>query len=295
MGTAIVAALITAGVSGLTSWLSTNAQIKANKLASAESANSAIRQYNDSVQRQKKDYETYTKNTTTTYGSDFLEALMSGASTEELIQSIGADTTLGKQIQQYKDEADQYVANAMTSNQQTGMLAARQGQENATEMISLRTQAEQAMGAAASSEATSGIKSTAGTGANAENIQKQANETAEKKLSQQITLKNNQTIVGMQQTQESANQNAESLRKKTDLTAQSAAEEALANYETFTTEMKEADRTQASYKADAEYYTENAGKENVDWLNWMNPEAWGSDYRGNVNESYDEDTINFAD
>lgn len=258
IGAALLSGVISAGIN----WWNKEDAKKSARISAAENANNSIRQYNELARQRLAKANLFDTNISTTYGASFLDKLRSGADTATLISNLSqGDTAFAKQLQGMEADAQQAVQNAMTSNRQTGQLAAMQGQQNALGMMQQSIQAEQAQGAAVSSQNVSGIRSDAGTGDNAQKMQEQVNRLAEESLQNQIAMQNKSTTLQMQGNQMTASQSAEKLRRQADISAQQAAEEALRSYANYEAEQDDLAASMQSHKKDYEYFKENAGNQ----------------------------------
>ncbi|MGE4454839.1 MAG: hypothetical protein AB7D92_09930 [Sphaerochaeta sp.] len=258
----ITAALIGGAISvGMNLWAKSDAK-KASRISAAENANNSIRQYNELARQRQSKADLFDTNISTTYGNNFLDKLRSGADTATLMSGLSqGDTAFAKQLQAYDADARQAIENSVLSNTQTGTLAGMQGQQNALGMMQQSIQAEQAQGAAVASQNVSGIRSDAGTGDNAQQMQEQANRLAQESIENQIAMQNKSTTLQMQSNQMTASQSAEKLRRQADISAQQAAEEALKSYANYEAEQDDMAASMQSHKKDYEYFEENAGNE----------------------------------
>jgi hypothetical protein len=258
----ITAALIGGGISLLINEMNKADAKKSSRISAAENANNSIRQYNELARQRQSRADLFDTNISTTYGNNFLDKLRSGADTATLMSGLSqGDTAFAKQLQAYDADARQAIENSVLSNTQTGTLAGMQGQQNALGMMQQSIQAEQAQGAAVASQNVSGIRSDAGTGDNAQQMQEQVNRLAEESLQNQIAMQNKSTTLQMQSNQMTASQSAEKLRRQADISAQQAAEEALKSYANYEAEQDDMAASMQSHKKDYEYFEENAGDE----------------------------------
>jgi len=252
-----------------------------DRTAAKEDAKSHARNYNESVRQQQEKYNLFDSTIGRTYGNDFISLLRDGGSTQELMQSIGPNTALGKQLALYGENANLAVSNARQSNTETGVMANMQGQQQLNELLAQRIAGTIASGQAASSQATSGIRSDRGTGNNAVEMQEQQNALAMRNFEQQVAMQNKSTILGMQGNQRSAAQQATQLRKQMDISATDAIEKALNAYDEHMVEMRDMDVTQKNLMQDAKDRNDDAD-------GW-----WFFDQSTNL--EFDEDTLNFID
>jgi hypothetical protein len=258
----MVGALIGGGISLLINEMNKADAKKSSRISAAENANNSIRQYNELARQRQSRADLFDTNISTTYGNNFLDKLRSGADTATLMSGLSqGDTAFAKQLQAYDADARQAIENSVLSNTQTGTLAGMQGQQNALGMMQQSIQAEQAQGAAVASQNVSGIRSDAGTGDNAQQMQEQVNRLAEESLQNQIAMQNKSTTLQMQSNQMTASQSAEKLRRQADISAQQAAEEALKSYANYEAEQDDMAASMQSHKKDYEYFEENAGDE----------------------------------
>lgn len=258
----IGAALIGGGISLLINQMNKADAKKSSRISAAENANNSIRQYNELARQRQSRADLFDTNISTTYGNNFLDKLRSGADTATLMSGLSqGDTAFAKQLQAYDADARQAIENSVFSNKQTGTLAGMQGQQNALGMMQQSIQAEQAQGAAVASQNVSGIRSDAGTGDNAQQMQEQVNRLAEESLQNQIAMQNKSTTLQMQSNQMTASQSAEKLRRQADISAQQAAEEALKSYANYEAEQDDMEASMQSHKKDYEYFEKNAGDE----------------------------------
>jgi hypothetical protein len=258
----MLGALIGGGISLLINEMNKANAKKSSRISAAENANNSIRQYNELARQRQSRADLFDTNISTTYGNNFLDKLRSGADTATLMSGLSqGDTAFAKQLQAYDADARQAIENSVFSNKQTGFLAGMQGQQNALGMMQQSIQAEQAQGAAVASQNVSGIRSDAGTGDNAQQMQEQVNRLAEESLQNQIAMQNKSTTLQMQSNQMTASQSAEKLRRQADISAQQAAEEALKSYANYETEQDDMEASMQSHKKDYEYFEENAGDE----------------------------------
>lgn len=258
----IGAALIGGGISLLINQMNKADAKKSSRISAAENANNSIRQYNELARQRTARADLFDTNISTTYGNNFLDKLRSGADTATLMSGLSqGDTAFAKQLQAYDADARQAIENSVFSNKQTGVLAGMQGQQNALGMMQQSIQAEQAQGAAVASQNVSGIRSDAGTGDNAQQMQEQVNRLAEESLQNQIAMQNKSTTLQMQSNQMTASQSAEKLRRQADISAQQAAEEALKSYANYEAEQDDMEASMQSHKKDYDYFEENAGDE----------------------------------
>lgn len=271
IGAAIVSTLLSAGINAITNDIT-------RRKGLASEANDTIRDYNELVRQQQERVGLFQSQTSTSYGNDFYSKLISGASTSELIGSIGADTALGKSLALKDRQAHLVVANAKTENQETYQVASMQAQNNLTNVLAQEIAGMQASGQASASQATSGIRSDRGTGGNLVEMQEQQNDLAMRNLQERIAMQNKQVMLGMQKTIRSASQEAEFLRQERDIDAQLAIERALNDYSGFLSEMRDFDTSQENLKERVADLIEEAG-----------PHA------KNVTEVYDEDTVSAYD
>jgi hypothetical protein len=263
---AVVASLISGLISIGTNYWNKVDEEQATRVAAAESANDAVRSYNETGRQKESSTSLFNTNISTTYGSDFLSKLKSGADTTTLINSLAqGDTAFSKQLQEYEAEAQQAVSNSVTTNQETGLLASMQGQENSTSVLSQAISNEQSSGDAIASQNTSGIRSDKGTGSNTQKIQEQANELAMESLQESIATENQTTLSEMESTQVSAAQTAAELRSQADISAESALESVLSDYASYQAEQEDYQASMDAYKADYDYY-EGIASEDVNWF-----------------------------
>jgi len=271
IGAAIVSTLLSTGINAITNDIT-------RRKGLASEANDTIRDYNELVRQQQERAGLFQSQTSTSYGNDFYSKLISGASTSELIGSIGANTALGKSLALKDRQAHLVVANAKTENQETYQVASMQAQNNLTNVLAQEIAGMQSSGQAAASQATSGIRSDRGTGGNLVEMQEQQNDLAMRNLQERIAMQNKQVMLDMQKTRRSASQQAEFYRKERDIDAQSAIERALNEYAGFMTDMRDMDTSQQNLKERVTDLTEEAGQ-----------------YAKNVTEVYDEDTVSAYD
>jgi hypothetical protein len=258
IGAALLSGVISAGIN----WWNKEDAKKSARISAAENANNSIRQYNELARQRQSRADLFDTNISTTYGNNFLDKLRSGADTATLMSGLSqGDTAFAKQLQAYDADARQAIENSVFSNKQTGTLAGMQGQQNALGMMQQSIQAEQAQGAAVASQNVSGIRSDAGTGDNAQQMQEQVNRLAEESLQNQIAMQNKSTTLQMQSNQMTASQSAEKLRRQADISAQQAAEEALKSYANYEAEQDDMEASMQSHKKDYEYFEKNAGDE----------------------------------
>lgn len=245
-----------AAITGVANWIR---ERNASTKASAEEANATYRNYNELVRQQHEQVNLFGSTMGRTYGSGFLQALQGGKTTSDLIGSIGQDTALGKNLAMYEKKANLAVANAKMANQEAYQMATMQGQSNLTNILAQDIAAKQASGQAASAQASSGIRSDRGTGANMVEAQEQQNKIAARNMSQQIAMQNKSTMLGMQAELRSASQQAQALRDQMNLDALSAVEDALNRYDQFLIDMRDMDVSQQSLLDEAKDYTNDAG------------------------------------
>jgi hypothetical protein len=175
------------------------------RISAREDTKSLINQYNESVRQQGVQENLFTGTMSRSYGGNFLDALKGGKTVDQLMDTgFGKDTAIGKQMQLMRDNANLAVNNSVRQNQQVGVMANMQGRQNLNQSLVQEIQAQQASGAAAASQATSGIRSDRGTGDNAVTMQEQQNQLAREQLSQQIAMQNQQTMFSLENTQVSA-------------------------------------------------------------------------------------------
>ena len=280
-----ISALIGASVSIGQSLWGAGSQREANRAASAESANDAVRQYNELLRQKRSAAEQFNTTIQQRYGQSFLDKIRSGADTSSLIESLSqGNTAFAKQLQAYSDDAKQSMENSMVGNQQAGMLAGIQGDQNALSVLQQAIQAEQSQGAAIASQAASGIRSDRGTGSNSQTIQEQANRLAEESLLNSINAQNTQTVFGMKETQMTASQTASKLRRQADISAQEAKEQALIEWGSYNAKQEDLSASMDSFKKDYEYYKDKAD----DGVNWFNSLFGADDYTGDINETFDK-------
>jgi hypothetical protein len=219
------------------------------------------------------------------YGGNFLDALKGGKTVDQLMDTgFGKDTAIGKQMQLMRDNANLAVNNSVRQNQQVGVMANMQGRQNLNQSLVQEIQAQQASGAAAASQATSGIRSDRGTGDNAVTMQEQQNQLAREQLSQQIAMQNQQTMFSLENTQVSALQQADQIRKEMEIDKLSAIENALNAYDQHIADMREYDVTQESLKSDAKDRNEEAVG------------LWGmNDERVDVEDKLDGDDVDYRE
>jgi hypothetical protein len=180
----------------------------------------------EAIRQKNADISLFNEEMSTTYGADFLSKLNSSQSVTDLIGSIGKDTAIGKQLAEYETLARQAVANAQTDNQQTGMLASMQGQQDALTAHQQEIQGALSEGQAAAAQATSGIRST-GTGDNLRKMQDLQNDISSRLVALGMDQNNVRTILGMKNTQVSASQQADDLRRSMDNAELNALETAM--------------------------------------------------------------------
>ncbi|ADY13689.1 hypothetical protein [Sphaerochaeta globosa] len=261
MSVVIGAALISGAFGLIQNEMNKNAQKKANRIANAEQANNAIRSYNETGRQKQVSTRLFNDEMQTSYGNDFLSSLQGGADTATLINSLSqGDTAFSKQLQGMEADAQQAIQNSNTSNRQTGQLAAMQGQQNALGLMQQGIQAEQAQGAAVGSQVTSGIRSDAGTGANAQKLQEQANEKNLQAMQKQIEYSNKSTTMQMQNTQMTASQSADKMRKSAHITAKEKAEQAINAYAGYQAQQEDYAESMKNYKKDADYFTSESNE-----------------------------------
>jgi len=290
---AILGALVSGAIGLIGNHMNTQAQKKANRIANAENANASIRNYNETARQKKVAAELFRGEMATSYGSDFLSKLQGGSDTTALIDSLAqGDTAFSKQLQGMEADAQQAMQNAMTSNRQTGQLAAMQGQQNALGLMQQGIQAEQAQGAAVGSQVTSGIRSDAGTGANAQKMQEQANEKNLQAMQKQIEYSNKSTMMQAENTQVSASQSADQMRRAARLTAREKAEQAISAYANYQAQQEDFEASMEAHKKDAEYYiSESSEKQAV-----TDPETGEViGYKTKKNSRITEEFIDFED
>lgn len=222
------------------------------RISAREDTKSLISQYNESVRQQGVQENLFTGTMSRSYGGNFLDALKGGKSVDQLMDTgFGKDTAIGKQMDLMRSNANLAVSNSNRQNQQVGVMANMQGQQNLNQSLVQEIQAQQASGAAAASQATSGIRSDRGTGDNAVTMQEQQNQLAREQLTQQIAMQNQKTMFGLENTQVSALQEADQIRKQMEIDKQQAVINALNRYDEHVADMREYDVTQESLKSDA--------------------------------------------
>lgn len=255
---AVIGGLVSVGIN----YWNKKDQEKANRIASAQQANNAIRQYNETGRQKQVATRLFEGEMANSYGNDFLSSLQGGKDTASLLSDLSkGDTAFSKQLQGYDADARQAMENSVTANRNTGTLANLQGQQNALGMRQMGIQSTQAQGAAISSQATSGIRSDAGTGSNAQIMQEQANDLALQSMQKQIEYGNVSTRLQMEGTQTSASQSAAQLRRQADLTAREVMENALNKFANYQAGQEDAESSMQNYKKDVDYFKVEAGKE----------------------------------
>jgi hypothetical protein len=255
------------------------------RISAREDTKSLINQYNESVRQQGVQENLFTGTMSRSYGGNFLDALKGGKTVDQLMDTgFGKDTAIGKQMQLMRDNANLAVNNSVRQNQQVGVMANMQGRQNLNQSLVQEIQAQQASGAAAASQATSGIRSDRGTGDNAVTMQEQQNQLAREQLSQQIAMQNQQTMFSLENTQVSALQQADQIRKEMEIDKLSAIENALNAYDQHIADMREYDVTQESLKSDAKDRNEEAVG------------LWGmNDERVDVEDKLDGDDVDYRE
>src|SRR5690554_5956658 len=114
---AIGAALIGGGISLLINHLNSNAQKKANRISAAESANAALRNYNETKRQRDVSQDLFRTNISNMLGADFYNSLTSGADTSILLENLAnGNTAFSKQLQGMQADARQAVENSILAN-----------------------------------------------------------------------------------------------------------------------------------------------------------------------------------
>ncbi len=255
---AVIGGLVSVGIN----YWNKKDQEKANRIASAQQANNAIRQYNEAGRQKQVATRLFEGEMANSYGNDFLSSLQGGKDTSSLLSDLSkGDTAFSKQLQAYDADARQAMENSVAANRNTGTLANLQGQQNALGMRQMGIQSAQTEGAAVASQATSGIRSDAGTGANAQKMQEQANDLALQSMQKQIEYGNVSTRLQMEGVQTSASQSAAQLRRQADLTAREVMENALNKFANYQAGQEDIDASMQNYQKDADYFKGEAGNE----------------------------------
>jgi hypothetical protein len=251
----IVGALLgTALSAGITALKDSNSQ----GIAAKEDRESLIREYQESVRQQASAENLFNTTLGRTYGNDFISKMKQGMTTDQLINTIGEHTALGKQLAEYSRNANLAVQNAQRANQQQGVLASMQGRQNLNAALSLEIQAQQGAGAAQAAQATSGIRSDRGTGDNTAQIQEQQNRLARTEMYNNIAMGNKETLFNMSNTQLDAAQSADQLRRQREISGAEAIERALNAYSSHIVDMQDMDETQKNLLADAQKRNDDA-------------------------------------
>ncbi len=249
-----IAALIGGAISIGINWWNRESQKKADRIAARESANQALRDYQEMSRQRDVSTRLFDQSIEGAYGVDFLSKLRSGSDMSSLMASLAqGDTAISKQLQAYQADAKQAVDNSVRANQMEGMLASMQGGLNRIGTLGQAIQGEQAVGDTISSQSVSGIKANAGTGSNAQRMQEQANNLAMESINQQITMQNKGSLLQMESGQTTASQKADNLRRTADITAQEQAEAAMRQYESYKAEQEDLTASMKAYKDDYEY------------------------------------------
>lgn len=258
----VTAALIGGVISVGINWWNQESQKKANRISAAESANKAIKDYNELGRQKEVSTRLFNQDIENAYGVDFLSRLRSGSDMSSLIASLAqGDTAISKQLQAYQADARQAIDNSILSNQMEGKIASMQGGLNRIGTLGQAIQGEQAIGDTVSSQSVSGIKANTGTGSNAQRMQEQANSLAMESINQQIAMQNKGSLLEMESGQTTASQKADNLRRTADITAQEQAEGAMRQYESYKAEQEDMTASMKSYKDDYEYLKGEAEKE----------------------------------
>ena len=236
------------------SWLLGNLSNHTKEIkAASENKKDAKRQKIESERQETQAISTFSDATSLLYGEGFLSKIQSGKSVSELMGSIGSETVMGKKLAEYDAQARLAVSNAQRKIGVEGTLASAQGELASMQMTDLELQAARESGAAASAQATSGIR-TSGTGDNMVRMQEQQNDLARAQMVKQNQLGNQQTISGMGEAQISASQLADSLRKEKELTEQGAIQNALLDYGQHKAQMADFDASQDEYDREIKYW-----------------------------------------
>lgn len=260
--------MFSALVAATTFTISSIAKANAMKKTAKETYEAKDRLLDEAIIQREENRQLYDTQTSLAYGNDFLTKLRQGADSETLIQSIGQDTAIGKQLADYDDQARLAVSNAHTSMTQQGAQAAISGKINAQELHSLEIQGEQAEAQAIASQATSGIRST-GTGDNLRKMQVLDNEIALNKARYQIDASNTKILHNLSNTQISATQKADALRTEKDIKAKSTLEKALSGFAQHTSDDADAQRGITNLTNETNYWQGEKNKSGWD-LFWGN-------------------------
>lgn len=272
----ITAALIGGAISIGVNYWNKQAEKQANRKAAAEQANNAIRQYNEAGRQRQVGQQLFDSSMTNSYGADFLSKMKSGQDSSALLTSLSqGDTAFSKQLQAFESDAQQSIENSVTSNKVTGQMAGMQGEADRASLLQAKLEAEQAAGAAVAVQSVSGIRSDKGTGDNALEMQEQRNQQTLEAIDRQIKMGNSSTVYGMQNTQASASQTADGLRRDADLTAEDTLNNILAQYGNFKAEQDDLTESMKGYKKDAEYFRGEAGYNDDAFLSDFDEWAFG--------------------
>ena len=264
----VTAALVSGGISFLINGMNSGAQKKANRIAAAESANASVRAYNETQRQKQVSQNLFETNVNNTLGNDFLSKLTGGADTSTLIESLSrGDTAFAKQLQGFEADAQQSIQNSVRGNQQAGQLASMQGGMNALDMLQANMQALQAEGGAVASQVTSGIRSDAGTGDNTQKMQEQANRLTLERLRKNIAYGNQSAMTEMQNSQLSASQSADQLRRQASITSKEMVEQMLSSFEEHKAQQTDYEISMEGHRKDANYLKSKATDKHADIIN----------------------------
>lgn len=272
MPLSIVAALVGAGVSAAIGGITAGHRRRKDMAFTAEDK---IREYNEMVRQQHESSELYRQSISTTLGADFYSALTSGATSSQLISSIGSETSLGRTLALEGQRADKTMVGAKRQTDEMYQLARMASQQALTEGLGLHSQMAVATGEAVAAQATSGIRADKGTGGNLAEIQAQQNDIAQRMYQESTQNQIRQTIMKMDSAQLSASEQADLIRKQRDLQAESAIEQATVAYAEFIYNMKDYDESQRNLQKEVEHLRREAGRQ-----------------ANKIEETYDKDLIN---
>ena len=263
MGAALVGAAIWA-IGNVASKRKEQAQNKANAELARKTA--------ERLRTEQKDTKAlFDKSITKTHGADFLSALKAGTlSSENLIAKLGSNTSYGKQLENYTRLGKQDMLNAKQDTEITGIEAAAASELSLSEMQAMDMAQAQATGAAQASGATSGIRTSAGTGANAETIQMLSNKLEKDGALQYLENQRSSAIHKMSGITRSGSQSAENYRKQKEIDSNKILEEAFVDYAKHEDEIADMEQDAEQYDISAKAYDEASEVNGWEWaVSWM--------------------------
>lgn len=267
-----MAAGIGAAIVGVATWAIGNVASKKKEQAQNKANAELARKTAERLRTEQKDAKAlFDKSITKTHGADFLSALKAGTlSSENLIAKLGSNTSYAKALENYTRLGRQDMSNAKQDTEITGIEAESASKLSLSEMQAMDMAQAQATGAAQASGATSGIRTSSGTGANAETIQVLSNKLEKDAAMQYLENQRSNAINKMTGITRSGSQSAENYRKQKEIDSNKILEEAFVNYAKHEDEIADMEQDAKQYDISAKAYDGASEVNGWEWaVSWM--------------------------